>query len=166
IHSRVRAGVGRCKRSVNLAIPGVDKHAPSVPVRSPQRQFQDRDQVRSTYAARTFCVLSARGVWNPTHLNEFKIAAQVCDEICSYTATLRSVSRGVRTWQIRLVANSALNSAAINCSGGASSHWAYTGAFFPKAHHLVVAGGKFKSITNITQASPAVPSGAQFYSTL
>ncbi|KAJ6576910.1 hypothetical protein DFH09DRAFT_1310926 [Mycena vulgaris] len=34
----------------------------------------------------------------------------------------------------------------------------YTGAFFPKAHHLVVAGGKFKSITNITQAAPTVPS--------
>ncbi|KAJ6576916.1 hypothetical protein DFH09DRAFT_1450478 [Mycena vulgaris] len=34
----------------------------------------------------------------------------------------------------------------------------YTGAFFSKAQHLVVAGGKFKSITNITHAGPTVPS--------
>ncbi|KAJ6518423.1 hypothetical protein DFH09DRAFT_1373446 [Mycena vulgaris] len=33
----------------------------------------------------------------------------------------------------------------------------YTAAFFPKAQHLVVAGGKFKSIINITQAAPMAP---------
>ncbi|KAJ6518416.1 hypothetical protein DFH09DRAFT_1373441 [Mycena vulgaris] len=37
----------------------------------------------------------------------------------------------------------------------------YTGAFFPKAQNFVVAGGKFKSITNIMQAAPPAPSGAQ-----
>ncbi|KAJ6538703.1 hypothetical protein DFH09DRAFT_1042106 [Mycena vulgaris] len=34
----------------------------------------------------------------------------------------------------------------------------YTGAFFPGAQNFAVAGGKFKNITNITQAAPTVPS--------
>jgi hypothetical protein len=36
----------------------------------------------------------------------------------------------------------------------------YTGAFFPKAKHFVVAGGKFKSITNIHHAASA-PAGRE-----
>jgi hypothetical protein len=35
----------------------------------------------------------------------------------------------------------------------------YTGAFFPKAMHFVVAGGKFKSITHVHQAAPIAPPG-------
>ncbi|KAJ6538638.1 hypothetical protein DFH09DRAFT_1368806 [Mycena vulgaris] len=34
----------------------------------------------------------------------------------------------------------------------------YTGAFFPGGQNFVVAGGRFKSITNITYAAPTVPS--------
>ncbi|KAJ7461446.1 hypothetical protein FB451DRAFT_1404680 [Mycena latifolia] len=33
-----------------------------------------------------------------------------------------------------------------------------TGAFFPQAQHFVVAGGQFKSITNITHAASTLPS--------
>jgi hypothetical protein len=35
----------------------------------------------------------------------------------------------------------------------------YTGAFFPKAKHFVVAGGKFKSVTHVHQAAPNAPPG-------
>ncbi|KAJ7443477.1 hypothetical protein FB451DRAFT_94546 [Mycena latifolia] len=42
--------------------------------------------------------------------------------------------------------------------GHNTSHDQFTGAFFPQAHHLTVAGGQFKSITNITHADPTVPS--------
>jgi hypothetical protein len=40
-----------------------------------------------------------------------------------------------------------------------STHCRYAGAFFPKAKHFVVAGGKFKSVTNIHQAAPSAPPG-------
>jgi hypothetical protein len=40
-----------------------------------------------------------------------------------------------------------------------STHCRYTGAFFPKAKHFVVAGGKFKSVTNIHQVIPSAPPG-------
>lgn len=39
----------------------------------------------------------------------------------------------------------------------------YTGAFFPKAKHFVVAGGKFKSVTHVDQAAPAAPPGEMEY---
>ncbi|KAJ6458017.1 hypothetical protein C8R45DRAFT_1032572 [Mycena sanguinolenta] len=37
------------------------------------------------------------------------------------------------------------------------SHIGYAGAFFPEAKHFVVAGGKFKSVTNIHQATSGPP---------
>ncbi|KAJ7455110.1 hypothetical protein FB451DRAFT_1278465 [Mycena latifolia] len=36
-------------------------------------------------------------------------------------------------------------------------HDQLTGAFFPQAQHFVVAGGQFKSITNVNNAAPIVP---------
>jgi hypothetical protein len=39
------------------------------------------------------------------------------------------------------------------------AQWRYNGGFFPGAKRFVVAGGKFKSITNIQQAAPSAPPG-------
>ncbi|KAJ7443468.1 hypothetical protein FB451DRAFT_1413676 [Mycena latifolia] len=43
--------------------------------------------------------------------------------------------------------------------GSGPPHDQFTGAFFPQAQNLVVAGGHFKSIMNVHHAAPTVTSG-------
>jgi hypothetical protein len=42
-----------------------------------------------------------------------------------------------------------------------TTHCRYTGAFFTKAKHFIVAGGKFKSVTHVHQAAPCASPGTQ-----